>query len=727
MDIDQTEGLEQTEENGLSGDEKERLQCVIDIFSRLSIACKSRSLYNADHPAALDAMLLLHAVMQDSLEIVPAIVVKVGKDNLVYDKWLVGRRMESVRQLALRIRSRNIQEISFNAGASFQEVQALVELLVSDPEDISAAGGPETLLLVKGVHSIGVLESTSKRVDEEEDESAESQAGMDMELAPEEVEEAEAEAPEEIINLLELVLAPEELGLVLMGLSGEDGRPLDDDERADAAFAFLKDAAAIIEREYPQRKQDCCRGMAESLLFLDTDVRNMLLLRSMFTKLREEPVCSEILNQFNAQEMADMLCHFFPLAPELIPKTSDLLKVIGFRESETRHTQRLLRARLVDLGQIEPSLLDSLEVGHEPGAHAEKLPNKLPTLEDIVSVLGEYWPEEIDEIRTISDFDPGVEMLVETTPMLLDLLKQGGNLDNPGIAVELLQQNFWGLTTSAHLDMAAAVLEGTRDILQNGYPAIDPFRSDLTHMLEEAASETVMQRTIQLACSQRGDPHTLEGLKRYMAVLGEKGIAAMVEALGRENDMSVRKYIIDVLAPLCRDRIPLLGAYLNDERWYLVRNIITILARLHSPEALPYLRRTFYHTNPKVRSETIRALGMIGGYGAGELLMMGLQDKDEGMRILCIRWLGRLEEFRAVTRLVKMLEDKEPGAESMEVKKEIIESLGEIGAPETYDVLKKYQSKQKRLSRTDWQEINKASSDALQRLVIKYPHLERRR
>lgn len=727
MDDDRTQDLEQAEENGLSGDEGRRLQCVVDIFSRLSIACKSCSLYAADHPAALDAMLLLHAVMQDSLEIVDSIEVKVGKDNLVYGKWLVGQRMESLRQLASRIRSLNIQEISFNAGASFQEVQALVELLVSDPEDLAGAGGPETFLLVKGVHSIDVLESTSQRADEEEDEAAESQAGADTGLALEEVEGPEAEAREEISDLLELLLDPEELGRVLMGLSGEDGQPLDKDERADAAFAFLREAATIIEREHPQRKQDCCRGMAESLLFLDADVRNMLLLRNMFAKFREEPVCSEILNQFNSQEMADLLSHFFPIAPELIPKTSSLLKAIGFRESEIRHAQRLLWARLVDLGQIDPSLLATLEVGHEQGAHAEIVPNELPSLEDIVSVLGEYWPEEIDEIRRISEFDPGVEMLVETTPMLLDLLKQGGNLDNPGVAVELLQQNFWGLTTSAQLDMAAAVLEGTRDILQNGHPAIDPFRTDLTHMLEEAASETVMQRTIQLACSRRDDPRTLEGLERYMAVLGEKGIAAMVEALGNEEDMAVRKYIIDVLTPLCKDQIPLLAVHVNDERWYLVRNIVSIMARLHSPEALPYLRRTFYHSNPKVRAETIRALGLIGGYGAGELLMMGLQDRDENTRVLCIRWLGRLEESRSVTRLVKMLEDKEAGAESMQVKKEIILSLGEIRAPEAYDVLRKYQSKQKRLSRADWQEINQASSEALRRLVEKFPHLERKR
>jgi HEAT repeat protein len=264
-------------------------------------------------------------------------------------------------------------------------------------------------------------------------------------------------------------------------------------------------------------------------------------------------------------------------------------------------------------------------------------------------------------------------------------------------------------------------------VLRNAGPAIDPFRSDLARMIEEAASEEIIRRTIRVACSRRGDPRAAEGLRSYIGELGEKGISAMVEALGSEDDMSARKRIVDTLAALCRECIPLLGAYVEDPRWYLVRNIVTIMARIRSPETIPYLRRTFDHPNPKVKAETIRALGLTGGYGACEVLMRGLRDDDERTRILCIRWLGRLEEARAAGQLLKMLEDKEPGAESLRAKKEIVKSLGGMKAPESYEVLRKYQSKQKRLNRAEWQEINQAASEALSRLTAKFPHLERKR
>ena len=726
MEDSQVQSTEQNNEAVVSEEDERRLKSVVDIFSRLSIACKSRSLYTGDHPTAIDAVVLLHAVIEDSLHSTPSIVVKVAKDSLAYDKWLVGSRMESLRTLAARIRSLNIQEITIVAGASFQEAEALVELLVSAPEELDKAGGAESFLLVKGVHNIAVVESEAQRVDDE-DEEAEGRAGAELEPAPEEVERLDTATPEQIRDLLKLLLDPEELARVLMMLSGEEGRPLSKEELADADFVFLREAAYIVERKYPERTEDCLRAMAESLLFLDRDVRNLLLLKNVLPKLRDVPFCSRMLNQFNAQEMADMLSHFLPIIPELTPKAGSLLKTVGFRENEVRHTLRLLRAKLVDLGQIPPSLLDSLEVGTE-GGKADSLPsNKLPTLEEVAGVLGEYLPEELEEIRRISQFDPMVDMLSDTTPMLIDLLRRGGSLDNPAQVVELLQQNFWGLAMSAKLSVAAEVLAGTREILSNGDPAIDPFRSDLRLMLEEAGSEKVMHRIIQLACSRRDDPQAVVGLKKYMMELGERGIAAMVEALGAEDDMSVRKRIMDVLTELCRDRIPLLGPYIADERWYLVRNIIAILARYHDPETIPYLRRTFNHPNPKVKAETIRALGLTGGFGASELLIQGLRDYDENTRILCIRWLGRLKETTTTTRLIQMLEDKEPGGESPLVKKEIIVSLGKIGDSETFEVLRKYQTKQKRLNRAEWQEINQAASEALRRLTAAYPHLERRR
>lgn len=701
------------------GADASRLRPVLDIFSRLSVACKSRSLYSADHPAARDAVSLLHAVMEDSLAEMARINVQVVKDSLVFEGQVVGSGSESLRRLASRIRFLNIQEISITAGASLDEAAALVELLASELEEVEEAGGPETFLMARGAVNISVTESASARSVEE----AMEEQGLLPTLETEEREEAPAVLPEEVEDLLELLLYPEELGRKLMALSAEDGSPLAGAGLCDAIFSFLESALAMVSRDFPQLEATCYRSVAESILFLRTEVRNLLLVRNMLPRLGAGSMSSAVLGQFSPQEMTDMLSHFFPTIPELTPKAGAILKAVGFRESEAGLALRLLRDRLVDLGQVPPELLPPLP--RQGKEREETSRERLPDLDEMQSILGEYREEELEEIKAISLFDPAAEMPAETAPMLVDLLRRGGNLLNPGKVVELMQQVFWSLAMSGRLDLAAMVLQGASEILSRADPALDPYRSDLRRMIEEAAAEKVMQHVIQFACENRGDPRSLEGLKDYMAVLGERGISAMVEALGAEEDMSVRKFIIDTLTALCRDRVALLGAHINDPRWFLVRNLVTIMARLHSQETLPFLRLTMEHPNPKVRYESIRALGLTGGREASELLMRGLSDADEKARVLCIRWLGRLQEVRAVGPLVRMLEDREPGAESPAIKKEIIISLGEIEAPEAFEVLKKYRYKQKLLSRAEWLEVNQAAAEAMERLKAKFPHLGR--
>ncbi|MBC7229663.1 MAG: HEAT repeat domain-containing protein [Actinobacteria bacterium] len=707
------------EEQAAGGADAEKLKPVVDIFSRLSVACKSRSLYSADHPAARDAVALLHAVMEDSLVHLPRVSVQVVKDNLVFEGQVVGSGSESLRRLASRIRFLNIQEISLAAGASLEEAEALVELLVTDPEEVDAAGGPEAFLMTRGAANVAVVESASARAEEEAPDSA----GLLPAVEAEEDTKARETIPEEVEDLLELLLYPEELARKLMGLGDEDGSPLSGAELADAIFNFLEGALAMVSRDFPQLEATCLRSVAESILFLRAEVRNLLLVRNMLPRLSAKSTSSAVLLQFSPQEIADLLSHFFPSVPELTPRAGAILRAAGFRESEVRKALRLLHERLVDLGQVPAELLPSLP--GEKGEEGEETRLRLPQLDEMQSILGEYREEELEQIQAISRFDPTAEMAQETTPMLIDLLRRGGSLLNPGKAVELLQQNFWSLAMSGRLDLAAMALQGTSEVLSHGDPALDPYRSDLRRMIEEAAAEKVMQRVIQLACENRGDPRSLEGLKDYMAVLGEKGISAMVEALGAEEDMSVRKFIIDTLTALCRDRVSLLGAHIRDPRWFLVRNLVTVMARLHSQETLPFLRVTLEHPNPKVKYETIRALGLTGGREASDLLVRGLRDPDEKARVLCIRWLGRLRETRAVGELVSMLEDREPGAESPAIKKEIVVSLGEMEAPETFEVLKKYRTRQKLLNRAEWLEVNLAAAEAMERLTAKFPHLRR--
>lgn len=702
-------------------DDLKRLRTVVDVFTRLAIACKSRSLYPADHPAARDSIGLFHAVLTDSFKTLRDFKVHVGKESLIYNKQSIDSERESLRQLASRIRALNIREIDFQEGVTPYESEALIELLINDPEQVDCEGGAETLMFVKGVRNIHVLESMAHRAEEEIKQEGNPQEGgaeTSTIIEPEDINRAQF--------YIQLMSDPERLAQSLLQVSEEGERSISKEETADIIFMSLGDMSILIEHSYSERKSIYYRSLAEALLFFETELRNLLLIRHLLPKIDEEPVCVGILSQFSVQEIVDMLAYFFPVAPDLLPRTGDLLSLIGFTKMEIDRALDSLRKRLIDLGEVPPHWI--LKLGASRGEQGQENVGvqDLLTMQDIGDFFGEYRQEELEIIQHISDMDIWEESLVATTPMLLDLLNQGPRLDNLNKAVELLQHSFWDLIEARQLGHAAAVLETTRAILNNGDPAFEPYRPELNTLIEEATSTTAVRRIIHLAHGQRDDPEILEGFSRYMSCFGERGVRALIEVLGEEEEMSVRKYICDALAESGREHVHLLGAYVDDPRWYLVRNVISIMARFRTREIIPYLRRAMNNPNPKVRAEAVRALGLTGGYEASELLIQGLDGADEQTRILCIRWLGRLGETRSVGRLVRMLEGKEGGAESMRVKKEIIVSLSNIDDPQVYAVLKRYSRLRRLRNRSEWEEINAAARESMQRMLQNFPHLGRK-
>jgi len=721
MEDDRSEGIGQPVEPSLQVESFE-LDVVVGIFTRLSIACKSRTLYPADHPAAREAINILFSIIEEALVDIPIIEVQVIRDNLVFKDWHIGKNREGLRQLASRIRDLNIKEIRLDAGISKTEVESLVDLLISDPGELEIMGGVENYGPEKGWRCISIVESSAQLADYE---APKDESGNEAITFTPSIEETDIHLKKELLQdleaLLDILFNPQELAGLLMQLTGEEGRTLDDQVLADAIFNFLKECSTIVIKAYPDLAEKCWRSLAESLLYLRTDLRNQLLYRKLLRQIGEGSFCGEIIRQFSAQEISDILCHFLPMAAELVPGTREILSQAGFDKGEMNKAIDLLRYRLIDLGEVSPALIASLSSGEASVSE----PRALPSLEEISAFCSKYGVEEMEGIKLISEIDLNQESLWATTPMLLDLVNKGLRLDNLGRVVELLKNHFWDFLATGELGYATMILKEIKPVLKNHDPAFDPFRYELNQMIEEAGSGKSIRDTVKLAYERRNENYRVtEDFKSYVLQLEEKGMAGLVEALGSEEDMTLRKYIIDIFGECGLAYLHILGRYLNDPRWYLVRNIVTIMAGFHSPETIPYLRLTFFNIDPKVRAETVRALGLTGGYEAIQMIIEGLEDPDEVIRLLCIRWLGRLGEERAVGRLVKMLEDREPGGESLDLKKEIITSLGEIKAPESYQALKRFSSKQKVMRRSEWRGINRAACEALARLVEKYPNLE---
>jgi hypothetical protein len=101
------------------------------------------------------------------------------------------------------------------------------------------------------------------------------------------------------------------------------------------------------------------------------------------------------------------------------------------------------------------------------------------------------------------------------------------------------------------------------------------------------------------------DRFDLSGLDHLLRRLSVEGYEPLLEALGSAPSRIVRRRLLDLLGRTPVDITPLIIARLNDERWYVQRNMLTLARSRHLPRSfsvVPWTR----HADARVRSEAIR-------------------------------------------------------------------------------------------------------------------------
>ena len=98
----------------------------------------------------------------------------------------------------------------------------------------------------------------------------------------------------------------------------------------------------------------------------------------------------------------------------------------------------------------------------------------------------------------------------------------------------------------------------------------------------------------------------LSGLDHLLPRLSVEGFEGLLEVLGSSPSRLVRRRLLDVLGRTQVDIVPIIIARLNDERWYVQRNMLTLLARKSTLPATFSVVPWTQHSDTRVRSEAIR-------------------------------------------------------------------------------------------------------------------------
>jgi HEAT repeat protein len=207
----------------------------------------------------------------------------------------------------------------------------------------------------------------------------------------------------------------------------------------------------------------------------------------------------------------------------------------------------------------------------------------------------------------------------------------------------------------------------------------------------------------------------LKGAFDYFLMLQRNSIPHLCELLGTLSSSKPRRIICDALSKVGKNGVERMAPFLEDERWYLVRNIVYIFGRIGRKEAIPYIAKALQHTDVRVRREALQALGFIGGSDAMQHMIRSLEDKDVKIRGVAALNLGRMGE-EALASLTERMLSKEFHKKELEEIKAFFKAIGMIRSNNSIPVLYSFLEGKKWFGRAKADEIRGCAIESLVRI-----------
>jgi hypothetical protein len=208
-------------------------------------------------------------------------------------------------------------------------------------------------------------------------------------------------------------------------------------------------------------------------------------------------------------------------------------------------------------------------------------------------------------------------------------------------------------------------------------PMRNPEIADLARMgIKDLVSDDLVSHFIRRLQQEGG--RNRKDVETILAAFGERAVRLLLSALAEEGDLLVRKSIVDIIVRIGQPAVPAILDNLNDERWYVVRNMVTILGNLGIPDLAPNIVASLPHPDIRVKREAIKGLSKLAHPSAvtalGELCFF----PEETIALLATSALSLKKEEEAVTTLSRRAVQKKLLYPHYRLAHEAIESLRSI-------------------------------------------------
>ncbi len=584
---------------------------------------------------------------------------------------------EDTKSFATELRLRGVVGLSFFPGVSLKDLTTFLEALILDPDEVRAKGGIATILWGKEVTSIAVREGGTKLV-----EISEKIETGELEGEEEAFEEILIKKPSDLLPterrvLLRFLEQPK----VLSQFLGSFFQSLDwaDQEATEKYLSRFLEAlgktAEIITGEFSERAPHLFRNLGEAVLSLEADVKRALFGRHLLNSGSAQPLLRAFA-ELSPEELAEALS--LALKGEEVQNFLNLIEESDLPGEFKEEIEKIF-------GKGEETLVEkSLYLESSPAEHQE-LVEKISLFENALT------EEESEFIRSVQDTFSDRTISRHSTSVLVDLLSMATSQESFRSVVSRLVEAASLSIRKGHFEEARFILRALRK-KHTSEGSVDEYQI-AEKALKKLSSTREVSGIIDSMADFSLESQEYEEVISYLALLDREAVVrSLIELLGREEQMSRRKLLVNLLVRLGKYQVETLGSYVEDPRWYLVRNVVKVLGQLEEPEkAFPYIVKALEHHDNRVKVNAIKVLSGFRTPEAGSLIGQMLGNEDLKVREVAARYLAKCGEM-AVLPLLDYLEKGSWFGDDFSVRLTAIESLGLIGSQKAKPLLEKAKS-----------------------------------
>jgi len=333
---------------------------------------------------------------------------------------------------------------------------------------------------------------------------------------------------------------------------------------------------------------------------------------------------------------------------------------------------------------------------YESNVTAE-MKQKAPTTDEVLKAYASaFEAEDVKDIAIINLSDKDLQLLVkemqkdliDKSPkiyeILFEMLFQAESAAEYDDVHRLLKEVFLYCLKRKDLRIVVDILKKTRDLAEDPTTP-DSVKRQMKLIMSSINSDESVKSVGEIFDSDVDLDETVLG--EYMEFLDKNSLAPLIAILGELESIHGRKIVISILISLGKRDIQAVAKGLQDQRWYVVRNIIYVLRHIGDKKAVEYLLSTAKHKDERVRKEAIKALGELKSPLALQTLKDCLSDSDPAIRKAAARALGNIGSETSKRLVLEKVTAKDFHDRGLDEKREFFEVLAHWNDAEMADLM----------------------------------------